>query len=295
MKRFGTRLALGLTILTFSAAAAQQNQLVPITFSNNTSQTITVFWINPQTDAEELENGGFISPGGSIGEPAFHGRETDTFRFKVGPVILGDYKVMRNYSVHQSVTLTKNVIETHQQGTRTAAGSSNPWSPEIKTLLSKNDVSGDAGSSLTAEDENAILEYHNQLRSAVGVAPLKWSPTLAKVAQRYADELAHSGGFDHSPQRIYGENLLSGNGKPSDMMRAITTSWRDESTYYVPGTPMPKDLWGFKSAHYTQVVWSGTTEVGVGRAIYLTGMRAGCWVIVANYNPPGNKVGQKPY
>jgi len=40
--------------------------------------------------------------------------------------------------------------------------------------------------------------------------------------------------------------------------------------------------------HFTQVVWKGSTELGIGKA---SGRNGGTFV-VANYNPPGNFGGQ---
>jgi uncharacterized protein YkwD len=44
-----------------------------------------------------------------------------------------------------------------------------------------------------------MLAAHNQVRAGVGLPPLKWSPTLAGVAQLWADELLASGMFQHPP------------------------------------------------------------------------------------------------
>jgi pathogenesis-related protein 1 len=45
------------------------------------------------------------------------------------------------------------------------------------------------------------------------------------------------------------------------------------------------------TGHYTQMVWRSTTQVGMGQA----SCPGGALVIVAEYNPPGNYIGQKPY
>lgn len=46
----------------------------------------------------------------------------------------------------------------------------------------------------------------------------------------------------------------------------------------------------FYSGHFTQVIWKGTTEVGIGAATY----EDGGWthiVVTANYSPAGNLIG----
>lgn len=55
-----------------------------------------------------------------------------------------------------------------------------------------------------------ILAVHNKYRAEVGVAPLKWSETLANSAQKWADELAKNRKFNHSRM---GENLWGGSAK----------------------------------------------------------------------------------
>jgi hypothetical protein len=47
---------------------------------------------------------------------------------------------------------------------------------------------------------------------------------------------------------------------------------------------------GGPCGHYTQVVWSGTRELGCGVA---RSPSREIWV--CNYNPPGNYIGQRPY
>jgi pathogenesis-related protein 1 len=71
--------------------------------------------------------------------------------------------------------------------------------------------------------------------------------------------------------------------------------WYAEIKFYTPGTPLPADLSNFKAAHYTQMVWKSTTEIGAGKATIQQGEKQGWTVVVCNYNPPGNMVGEKPY
>ncbi|MBK8406669.1 MAG: hypothetical protein IPL19_01670 [Sandaracinaceae bacterium] len=52
------------------------------------------------------------------------------------------------------------------------------------------------------------LAAHNRYRAQHCAPPLRWSPTIAAAAQRYADELAANGcAFEHSSSG-YGENLM---------------------------------------------------------------------------------------
>jgi hypothetical protein len=146
------------------------------------------------------------------------------------------------------------------------------------------------GSAVTAQEMEDVLALHNKARKEVGVEPLKWSPELAKHAQEYADEMARTGKDKHRADDKYGENLAIGKGYT---FLELVQGWYDEKAMYKPGTPYPGI--GHGVGHYTQMVWRESTEIGVGKAVYTTGEYKGQLIIVANYNPPGNWKGEKPY
>jgi pathogenesis-related protein 1 len=147
------------------------------------------------------------------------------------------------------------------------------------------------GSAVTAKEAEDLVTLHNKARAEVGVAPLKWSPTLAKYAQEWADELARTGKWEHRQGNKYGENLARGLGYT--FLELVQPWYSEEKPLYTPGTPYPGK--GFGVGHYTQMVWRETTEVGAGKAVYTTGDKKGQLIIVANYNPPGNFKGERPY
>jgi hypothetical protein len=158
---------------------------------------------------------------------------------------------------------------------------------------------GSTGSALTEKDARALLEYHNKVRREVGVASVRWSPALATFAQKWADELASTGKLQHRPRegewkQQYGENIAWGKGVAYGALRGAE-HWYNEIEYYAPGTSIPRDRDGFKGAHYTQMVWKDTTEIGAGQAIIRIGDKKGWVVVVCNYNPPGNIAGEMPY
>ena len=143
--------------------------------------------------------------------------------------------------------------------------------------------------------QNSILNTHNQERSAVGVAPLTWSDNIAASAQAYADNLLSTGQLVHSTGTGYGENLASGGGPEYATVDVLQQGWVNEKSNY-NGAPVGSG--GPVTGHYTQMVWSGTTEVGCGFASGTGGQYAqygGTNVLVCQYNPPGNYVGQTPY
>ncbi len=153
------------------------------------------------------------------------------------------------------------------------------------------------GSALTPQEAQALIDFHNKVRKEVGVGPVTWSPTIAKVAQAWADEQARTVKFSHRPNNKFGENL-AGFGAGGVLEGA--NLWYAEKASYTPGTPIPADFNNFKAGHYSQMVWRNSTEFGAGKALYQTTSpsgwpRKGSWVLVGNYNPPGNYSGQKPY
>jgi pathogenesis-related protein 1 len=146
------------------------------------------------------------------------------------------------------------------------------------------------GSSLSAEDVRAALDFHNAKRKDVGAPPLTWSPELASIAQQWANRLAadKNCGLEHTPNSKYGENLFGGSGKAYTALDA-SQSWYDEIKDYTPGV-LTESNWA-KTGHYTQMVWSKTQRLGMGQATCPNGST----VIAAEYDPPGNYMGQKPY
>lgn len=128
---------------------------------------------------------------------------------------------------------------------------------------------------------NPILEEHNRLRALHCAPPLAWSPALEKSAQAWADHLASAGcELEHS-SGPHGENLAAGSIGAMDGP-GVVRYWYDENAQYTFGRG------GFSSGtgHFTQVVWSGTREVGCGRT-----QCQGMDVWVCQYDPPGNMQG----
>ncbi len=133
----------------------------------------------------------------------------------------------------------------------------------------------------------SFLKVHNDARKSVNVPPLQWSAELATYAQAWADQLAANGGnLVHRTGSPYGENLAGGRGGAANPTKAAEY-WLGERNAYRDGPFGGQDDVG----HYTAMVWRTTTHVGYGTAISPDGN----WVVVANYSPAGNIVGQYPY
>lgn len=168
-----------------------------------------------------------------------------------------------------------------------------------KERMPEKDAKAGTGSALTDAEAKEVMDYHNTIRKAVGVEPVKWSPDVAKFAQAWANEIARTGDVKHRPydegvwKQKYGENIGWGGGAYTAMDAA--KGWQSEIKFYTPGTAIPQDFASFQAGHYTQMVWKASTEVGAGKAVIQAGQFKGWTVHVCNYNPPGNVLGQKPY
>ena len=133
------------------------------------------------------------------------------------------------------------------------------------------------------------MTRHNDVRGELSLPPVKWSPTRAKTAQYWANEIARSGDVKHGSVdgKHYGQNLYWAYGAALAPVDAAN-SWYREKGAYVRGTPL-SDL---RAGHYTQMIWRATTAIGAGKATIRTGIYQGWVVHVCNYDPPGNYFGQ---
>ena len=134
-------------------------------------------------------------------------------------------------------------------------------------------------------------------------APAPRGPSLLKAAmmdghnaaRAYAEEMARTGKFAHAPQpqgmTREGENLWTGTRYAyayAEMMGHWVAEQRDFINMPTPGfsrTGKVEDV-----AHYTQIVWRGSTQVGCAMASNKTDD-----YLVCRYSPPGNVFGQKAY
>lgn len=136
-----------------------------------------------------------------------------------------------------------------------------------------------------------VLAVHNQTRQAMNVAPLRWNPVLEEHATARAGELARIGQLVHAPREGRGierENILEApvSYTPTQMMGR----WASEQQHFVPGIfPNVCNTGGDCSGvwHYTQMIWSTTTDIGCGQA-----QGHGFNWLVCRYSPGGNKDGK---
>ncbi len=146
----------------------------------------------------------------------------------------------------------------------------------------------------------ANIKLHNCARSTVSPAAhpalstLSWNASVAKTAQNYANQCAYA----HSNAPGLGENLYAITPPTTAAYTSAASSWASEFAYYdyATNTCANDEMCG----HYTQMVWRNTSQLGCGLANCSVNSPWGSsfpdWtLVVCNYSPPGNYIGQKPY
>jgi len=124
-----------------------------------------------------------------------------------------------------------------------------------------------------------LLQLHNQKRKHHNASNLSLSDNLNTLAQAWAERLAATQCLQHRPNSGYGENV----GYCSSGASQVVENWYLECKRYDYAKPSTN------CGHFTQIVWKGSEEVGFGLA---TSKDGDCVYVVANYNPPGNVMGQ---
>lgn len=124
------------------------------------------------------------------------------------------------------------------------------------------------------------LEAHNEIRRRHGAPALRWSEECFQAARRQAGDCQARGALFHrgqqGPSGHHGQNCFASSVAGADAPDVVQMWYSESSRYdflrpgYTPGT-----------GHFTQVVWAGTTHVGM--AMSMDGR-----FVVANYFPAGN-------
>ncbi|MEO6232464.1 MAG: CAP domain-containing protein [Ferruginibacter sp.] len=144
-----------------------------------------------------------------------------------------------------------------------------------------------------------ILDAHNAWRTELGIPPLTWSADLANYAQQWVNEIVSNRDcqVQHRPQvendpweQKFGENIYAGGGTNwiPTVLDAVA-SWGEEKAGFNIDTKACKD--GESCGHFTQLIWRSTKQVGcaVGQCT------DGNVIIVCNYDPGGNMLGENPF
>jgi hypothetical protein len=150
------------------------------------------------------------------------------------------------------------------------------------------------GTSARADFNQRLLAAHNAERAAMGVPALVWNARLAADARVWADNLAATGRFEHSPdepgQPVEGENLWAGTPRAFSP-EAMVSLWAAEKKDYRPGVfPNISRSGDVENVgHYTQMIWRASGQVGCATAV---GAREE--FLVCRYSQAGNVYGERP-
>jgi uncharacterized protein YkwD len=142
-----------------------------------------------------------------------------------------------------------------------------------------------------------MLAAHNSARAnvtpvpATPLPPMTWDATVAATAQSWAAQC----NFSHNTSG-YGQNLYASAGGSYPTPQTVVNSWVGEVANYDYATNTCTSTCG----HYTQVVWRTSVLLGCGIQYCTTNSPFGAsfpdwYIVVCDYSPPGNYVGQKPY
>lgn len=144
--------------------------------------------------------------------------------------------------------------------------------------------------------EDRLLAAHNRERDLLGIPALNWNEGLARDAAAWGQHLTNVGYLVHYPDNPrdpdpQGENLWAGT-RGYYSLENMVGLWIAEKKNYKPGvfpdnssTRRLEDI-----AHYTQVMWRSSTDVGcaVVRGRYDD-------FLVCRYSEGGNVLGERPF
>lgn len=259
----------------------QGTQLVKLAVKNNFRQNVVIAWVNFQG---QMESYGSLEPGRSYVLDTYPGH---LWKFGVGNQVFGEYRATaapkQMYGINPPAA--NPTIPKLPSTTPPSTAPSKPSAPSAPAV-----APGATGSKVSQAEAQQIVAFHNKARAEVGVGGMTWSPEIAAFAQQWADHLARTGRFEHRPraQQRYGENLAA-----AQAIVAGMNMWYGEKKLFPAGVAFSMRL--MPAGHYTQMVWRGSTKIGAGKATIASGPYAGLTVLVCNYSPQGNVVGQKPY
>ncbi|XP_078681759.1 glioma pathogenesis-related protein 1-like [Branchiostoma floridae x Branchiostoma belcheri] len=155
-------------------------------------------------------------------------------------------------------------------------------------------VGGSFGAtSLSQAQINAILQAHNNYRSAVSPTAanmeyMEWDDSLATIAQSWADgcNFEHNTNQEpsYSAELWVGENLYASTG--SYNAGEETENWHSEVSDYTYSSNSCAS--GRVCGHYTQVVWATSNKLGCGMKFCATLANSylnNASLVVCNYSP----------
>ena len=136
---------------------------------------------------------------------------------------------------------------------------------------------------------NQMLKLHNDERKKNNYEELKINGTLNLLASEYSDNLISNPKKVNYTNYMYnglflGENIVYSETKEA---KKIFNSWLKTGNNYETN----KNKFSKENAHYTQIIWKNTKEIGISMS-YDEETKKYCTVVL--YNPPGNTLGSFP-
>ena len=141
---------------------------------------------------------------------------------------------------------------------------------------------------LTADQILEITKHVNNYRILHQVPIMNWNPYIANFSNTWANQLLSNNMFQHSGNKLYGENLAYFQGYSSDVMTLLKTAidaWYNEVKLYDYTKPGFSD----KTGHFTCLVWKNSNEFGMGISVNTSTDTVD---VVMNTSPPGNVIGE---
>lgn len=135
-----------------------------------------------------------------------------------------------------------------------------------------------------------VLNHINVYRALHNVPGLQWSSECERYAQWWANYLANTSSFLHSPSRKYGENIAMMRTRQqtntTDYMKRAVDLWMSEYPLYNFSRPGYNETTG----HFTSIVWKGTQYTALGVSVKNNKV-----YIVMSLYPHGNIIGGFKY
>lgn len=145
----------------------------------------------------------------------------------------------------------------------------------------------------TPEESKKVLALHNSYRTSLSIPSLTYSENLAQFALEWCKELGRkNGAFEHRPRtgpfgHKFGENIYKGTKSATPFIDAVNL-WATEKSKF-RNDILNRSNWS-KAGHYSQMIWRKSVSVGCA-VVEINGMS----IVVCNYDPAGNMMGEKTY
>ncbi|KAK0392683.1 hypothetical protein NLU13_2178 [Sarocladium strictum] len=150
-----------------------------------------------------------------------------------------------------------------------------------------------------SDDAAKAVATINQARQAHGLQPLTWHPDLATYAQYWADRMGsgqepfhHASGVLRPSQgeTLYQEQSMQCDPAYDTPLQSAVKDWLGQAPLYTgQAISTGQEPW----LHFSQCMWSQSTQIGCGRAFSISEPYK--FFDVCRFFPEGNIIGQRPF